>query len=554
MRRLTPAIPLVILLLLAFAGRGPLPAQDSPFDIPEDMAVDPFEAPEVPDEDDPFETDREVVPLATPVNGVAPEEGRSVTPQRPEGPEPRGLHVRALRLGFQTEGQIDDLLRHFRASSFNRLYADARTPHGLSYLGGQEPAIHTLDEENGNPLRTIRHQLDGEETLHAVISVFPSLQAAAASRPPEDSPVARHPEIVNRTIGGNQTAPDGAVHLDPGHPETLDYLTGMVREIAREVEPHGVLLTGVQYPGKDWGYSEGAVQAFRTVVGGEGPPPVDDPTWSAWRRAKLAETLDALRTVIREELPDAKVAVLITTDGMPPRTWNQWLESPAYAEKMQDWIQWCREGLVDEIVFEVHERHTPQRATIGNWVHFANTNSSDVAPIVSLSGERNTLQGLEVQFQQVRGRGAGTILHSYDRPVRGPLRGFYDGFGKLAFRSPWGRPVPGYALHGDPEDRHFALMPAPPPRAEPPRPALPFDEGREERERLVFRTPTPTPSPTPDRVVLDDEVLRQVTLANGNVVEVYVLEATSDRITVRAPGGSPMVLSRTAVREIEPPL
>ncbi len=557
MKRLLPAIPLLILIIIVFRSGAPLPAQDSPFDIPEGYEapdVDPFPdiAPE--DIDDPFETERDVAPLAPPPDAVTPEEGRTVAPERPEGPEPRGLYARAQGLGYRTEGEVSDLLRHFRASSFNRLYAEARTPYGLAYLGASEPTLRTISEDNPNPLSQIAQELQDGETLHAVVSVFPSLPAVSASRPPEDSPVARYPEIVNTQLGGGTAAPDGAVHLDPGHPEAHEYLVEIVREIARETQPGGILLTGVKYPGSNWGYSDGAVEAFRTVVGGEGPPATDDPVWSAWRRDRLTEALSTLRTAIHEEIPDATVAVLVPTSGMPPRNWDEWLESNTYAEHMQDWIHWSREGVVDEVVFEVHERHTPQRATIASWVHFANMNTSDAAPIISIAGGSNFIQGLEVQYQQVRARGAGTILYSYDRPVRGTLRGFYDGFGRLVFRSPWGRPVPGYALQGDPEDRHFAMMPSPPARVEAPRPVLPFDEGREEREQLTFRTPTPTPSPTPDRIVPDEEMLRSVTLANGNVVEVYVLEASADRITVRAPGGSPMVLSRRSVQEIDPPL
>lgn len=359
---------------------------------------------------------------------------------------------------------------------------------------------------------------------------------------------------MNRRFGGGTVAPDGTVHLDPGAPDTVDYLRELVVEIVREVQPDGVILTGLQYPGQEWGYSEEAVASFRAVVGGEGSPPMDNDTWGAWRRERITETLRQLRSAIREERPGTPVGVLIEAEGNPPSNWDEWLASTAYSRHMQDWLSWCTDGLVDEVVLAVHERHNPQRSTISNWVHFLNNHSFSATPVISLAGSENFLEGLEIQYKQVRSRGAGTVLSSYDRPVRGTMRGFYDGFGRLVFRDDWGGPIPGFALRGPREERYFAMMTSPPPSATPRRAVLPFDEGREQREALVFASPTPAPTPTPDVVAVDDELLRQITLTNGNTVEVFIREVTSTGYRVQAPGGTQMLLSRGSVRQIEPPL
>jgi hypothetical protein len=342
--------------------------------------------------------------------------------------------------------------------------------------------------------------------------------------------------------------------MDPGNPEARAYLQNLLLEIDRVVKPDAYLFTGVEYPGKDWGYSDRAVQAFRSTVGGLGPPQPDNEIWSAWRRQQLTDLLRELRQTLRHSRPDVRTSVLITTEGAPPQTWGEYITSERYESRMQDWLGWCRAGVIDEIVLEVHERVGAQDQNLDAWVNFANLNTGDCRPIISLAGYMNFSNAVAQQYATVRSRGLGTVLYHYNDPLRSQSRGFFASLPNIVFRNAPGNPLPGRPLAAEPESRVFARMDNPPPAIVQATPTPLLFVNPLEEKPLVFSSPTPIPSSTPVPVARPEEILRRLTLTSGKRVEATVLEVSPTTITIQQPDSVPVVIARSVVAEIEPPL
>lgn len=528
-------------------------APNDPFAVGEEAS--PFEdigqsAPATPaiKADDPFAVDD---PFAA-TQQTAPSTTRPVA-VKADAANIRGLYVIATAPGLQTGELLQNLAQEFRAADFNRLYPEVRTSLGVAYNSDIEPSLPFITPGYSDPVGELRRLLPDDAKVIAVISLLPSYNAITGSRPPESNPLGRNPGLINQRLDRELIAPDNAIYVDPGNPEARAYLQNLLREIDSKVRPDGYLFRGVKYPGRDWGYSERAIQSFRSAVGGEGPPPPDDPVWSAWRRAQLSTLLAETRQTLNSMRPGLPIGVVIDTHSAPPRSWGEWVTSRTYTDNMQDWIGWCQNGLVDEVVLEVHERVRAQGNTVSAWVDFANNNSYDALPIVSLAGGKNFTSGFVTQFSEVRQRGVGTILYHYADPVRGNSRGFFESLPNLVFGNAPGRPVPGRSLAGEAEVRIFARLSDPPgsvTRGEPtPTPVVVALE-----EPLVFSTPTPIPTPVPEAVEAPDDILRKITLSSGLEMEAVVLEVRGSSITLQQPNRSPIQISRTMVTQIQPPL
>ncbi len=519
-----------------FADPGEEPSQQAPFEGEAAAPEDPFA------ENSPFDVDAGVK-----VGTTAAERDFEAAARV------QGVYTYATQPGFQSFNQLQEMAERFDSAGFNRLYAEVRTIFGTAYDSDLEKPFSYIRAGYTNPLAEARELLPDETEIYAVVWLLPSYSAAAGRTPPKSSLFGRNPGLMNRDIEGDVVAAGNAISMDPGNPEARAYLENLVLEIDRIVKPDGYLFRGLEYPGARWGYSDRAVQAFRTLVGGTGNPPPDDPTWTAWRRAQLGELLLRLRRALVEERgEEIPIGVYIKTDGMPPTTWEQYQQSPQYAERMQDYIRWVSEGTADEITFEVHERLRAQENTLEPWVNFANNNAYSAIPIISLGGHENFTNALVNQYATVRSRGVGTMLHHYAKPVRSNPRGFYETLPNLVFGNAPGRPIPGVPLSGRAESRRFARMAEPPPRVAAAT-ATPR-EGSGLEQPLVFSTPTPQPTPTKEPQMVPESINRQITLASGEEVEAVVLEVTPSTITFRQEGSSAIVIPRSLVVNIQPPL
>lgn len=553
-------------------GGAPQATPSSPFgDTAPPAPSNPFEEAEPEAPSNPFgETpDRGENPFAVPATprpgpfeDVAP--GLGLTPMMPdradaptdriEGRQIKGLQVLSTARGFQNREQLNELATDIQAAEFNRVYIEVRTTFGVAYRSEIEQSLPFITAAWENPFRELRQRVSPDVELIAVMNLLPAYNAAVGANPPITNPAGRNPAFVCKALDGRVVASDNHIYLDPGNPEVVAYLANLVGEMDRELGPDGYLFTGVRYPGADWGYSDRAILNFRSTVGGTGLVAEDNPVWAAWRRAQLGQLLTAMRTSLPSGTRARSFATILEAEGEPPANWEAWTSSEIYAEHMQDWISWCREGAINEIIFHVAERMAPQGNVLDSWVAFLNNNSHGASPIISIAGNMNFLLGFTNQYNAVRSRGVGTILHHYEDPMRGASRGFFVSLPNIIFQSQPGNAVPGRPLEGPAEDRNFAALSAPPPELTIATPTEVAYVNPLEEKPLVFSTPTPVPTTPPPPSFVPDQIMRRVFLTSGREVQATVLEVTTSNVTLKPENSAPIVVPRNLISRIEPPI
>lgn len=531
------------------------PPAPNPFDAPGATGAPAPTAPPPPSGGAPANpfTEPDINPFDAPARPVEGAVRRSTVIQR--AGDIRGLMVLSDTRGFQNAADVRQMMQDFREAQFNRLYIEVRTASGVAYQSEIDRKLPSVTEAFASPAAEVRRQLPTGAEMIAVVNLLPAYNAVLGSRIPRDHFLGERPELMDRTVDDRHISPDNYVGLDPGSPAARAHLARVMAEVMDQVKPDGVLLKAYSYPGPTWGYSPGAIAAFRAAVGGEGPPPPDDPTWTAWRRAQVTQLVTDLRRVVIERNPNAAFGVYIPADQPPPMTWDAYTANHLYADRLTDWLSWYKAGTIDEIVVAVHERVSPQENTVVPWVQFLNQNSSRTMPVISLAGRMNYVEGFRRQYMEVRGQGVGTLLHHYAEPVRSVSRGFFSSLPSIVFRTPPGNPVPGEGIRipAAASAVSFAPMTSPPAsvaRATPsPTVANPLDN-----RPLVFSTPAPSPSPTPALRYVPDSIQRNITMRSGQIVEAVVLEVTPEHVRLQPKSGTAVNVARSMISKIEPPL
>lgn len=475
----------------------------------------------------------------------------------PEGPpasDVRALEVIATSEGFRSGPELVDLSAVVQTGRFSHVFPEGRTITGVAYRSEIEPMLPLVTDTFPNPLLDLDQVLGRETLLMPIMETMGAHNALLGTTPRPESPLGRAPGLTNLNSRAERIGPGNMLYLDPGNPSTREYLLAVFLEMTSATRADGLILRGFEYPGPDWGYSADALLSFRASVGGRGAPPPDDPTFRAWRRQQLTETLRYLRIRLRERNPAFRIGVLIEAEGTPPATWEEWLASDDYANRYQDWIQWCREGLVDDLVVRIHRRHTQDgRPAFEDWLRFINDNCANANPIISVSGPDNFTADLNTQIRAVRSRGLGILLHHYALPSRDKSAGFYSALPTTAFGAGISRRLEQRPLVGNLEPRVFTQMSSPPAtiemiqRTPAPSPTP--------RLRLSISTPTPVPSRTPEPVFRPDNLVREITLISGRVLKGQIVEVRRREIVFKPEGSTrEVLLQRVNIRSINPPL
>ena len=131
---------------------------------------------------------------------------------------------------------------------------------------------------------------------------------------------------------------EGAWFLDPGHPETADYLSGIVKEIVSRYDVDGIHFDYIRYPENAKRFPDR--DTFRKYGKGK--------DLKQWRRDNLTAIVRRLYTDVKTLKPWVKVSSspvgkFRDTDRYPSLGWN------AYETVYQDAQGWLKEGIHDAL-------------------------------------------------------------------------------------------------------------------------------------------------------------------------------------------------------------
>jgi uncharacterized lipoprotein YddW (UPF0748 family) len=287
--------------------------------------------------------------------------------------------VWVVRTSLTSPAAIASMVDAARASGFNTLIVQVRGRGDAYFSGGVEPRAAAVAAQPAfDPLAlTIARAHEVGLQVHAWLNV--NLVASAEQPVARDHVVYRHPEWLmvpralaedlsrveprspeyigrlSRYVRGRSTSIEG-LYLSPIPAAAAAYTVSVVRDVAARYEIDGIHFDYIRYPGDDFDYSRGALDAFRRSIAESlsaderrrydartGPEPLIytqafPERWRQFRGERLTTLLTDLRDAVRAARPAAVISVAVVPNA-----------AEAATRHFQDWRGWSERRLVDVV-------------------------------------------------------------------------------------------------------------------------------------------------------------------------------------------------------------
>jgi len=296
----------------------------------------------------------------------------------------RAVWADAFSVGFKSNQQINDLVSRAVTGNYNLILAEVLAFHdtGASGHGAywNSSIVPRAGDISGNidPLGTLvalAHanglEVDAWIVPYRVSSVWP---------PAGNALLAAHPEwlmVPQAAMGDGPATVGGYYTLDPGSPDTQEYLVSIVRELVSNYEIDGLNLDYIRYVQTDAGYPAdenypySTLARFQALTGYPGvPPPTGVTSWNDFRRRTIDEFVRRLRaeipSIANPREPLRLSADLIAFGDAP----SDFTNSDAY-RLHQNWRMWMQSGWLDLGIPMNYKReyNSQQRQWYRNWVN-----------------------------------------------------------------------------------------------------------------------------------------------------------------------------------------
>jgi uncharacterized lipoprotein YddW (UPF0748 family) len=359
-----------------------------------------------------------------------------------EDEDVRGLWV--LRSSLGSEKSVRQMVDTAKRAGFNTLLVQVRGRGDAYYNSRIEPRATELedDPDNFDPLAlTLRLAHDQGLRVHAWFNV--DLVSSATLLPRARAHiVARHPEwlMVPRAAANKLAAMPSdlpayvgeiarwtraqseqveGLYLSPVTAASRQYTAGVAADLASQYALDGIHLDYIRYPNEQFDYSATALADFRTetapflspadkqrldkLAGSSATAWADalPDEWNRFRRNRLTTLIAGIRTAVHAVRPGLMISTAVIPDA-----------DEARANKLQDWREWARAGLVDTLCPMIYTTDADAFRVSVDRV------KSDAGPALVWAGigaYRLTPARTAENLRAVRRAGvAGALLYSYD--------------------------------------------------------------------------------------------------------------------------------------------
>jgi uncharacterized lipoprotein YddW (UPF0748 family) len=375
---------------------------------------------------------------ATPASAAGSGADRGAAPQTAATGQFRAFWVDAFGDGLYTQAQIDQLVTDVKAANMNAIVAQVvrrgdclcnRSSLPRTAIPGVAPAPF-------DPLQSLIDAAHAQGIqVHAWIITTGVWQGPAAPTDPAHAYNQHGPSAVG-TANWIDYRSDGATNLtneyfiDPGHPDAAAYIVDMATSIARGYNVDGINLDRIRYPDGNiaslpsWGYNPTAIARFQAATGRTDRPATADPVWTQWRRDQVTNIVRKIYLETYAIRPSIRISADTITYGAGPQSVGGWNMTRTYAELLQDWVGWLREGILDLNIAMDYKRDTDanQRTWYAQWSDFTKDSqfqrSSAVGSAMYLNDMPSTIRQARtaVAASSAGAPSAGWVGYAYRTP------------------------------------------------------------------------------------------------------------------------------------------
>lgn len=263
----------------------------------------------------------------------------------------------AGRLAQQRE--LCGILDRLQDANFNTVFLQVRLRGDVMYRSAIEPASKTFSGKYGvmpgyDPLAFAIEECHkrGME-CHAWFVTFPLGTEKSVKEQGALSVVKKQPKLCKRH--------NGEWYLDPGIPETADYILSLVKEIVNGYDIDGIHFDYIRYPEEAKNFPDKSVHA---KYGKKQP-------LAAWRRENINRMVYKIYDWVKSVKPYVQVS------SSPLGKYNRIERVPnagwtAYESVFQDPKMWMQQGKQDMVVPMMYYLHDNFFPFVDNWVDNCN--------------------------------------------------------------------------------------------------------------------------------------------------------------------------------------
>ncbi|HIK03549.1 MAG TPA: family 10 glycosylhydrolase [Trichormus sp. M33_DOE_039] len=218
----------------------------------------------------------------------------------------------------------------------------------------------------------------------------------------------QHPDWLTQKRDGTQTSISAAgevAWLNPFHPEVQQFITDLVVEIITKYNADGIQFDDHMSLPVDFGYDKYTINLYTQETGNPPPPNPQAQAWMRWRADKITAFMVRLNQAVKAIKPNAIFAV-------SPNYYDF-----AYKFQLQDWLNWVRLGVVDELVVQVYRNDLQSFVSTIITPEIIETQQLIPTGIGIMTGLRNrpvSISQIQSQVRAARERGLGAVFFYYE--------------------------------------------------------------------------------------------------------------------------------------------
>ncbi|MBE9219578.1 glycoside hydrolase family 10 protein [Dolichospermum flos-aquae] len=133
--------------------------------------------------------------------------------------------------------------------------------------------------------------------------------------------------------------------LNPFHPEVQQFIIDLLVELTNKYDIDGIQFDDHTSLPHEFGYDKYTVDLYTKETQKSPPKDYKDPEWVNWRANKITEFMVRLNNTVKQIKPKMIFSI-------SPNYYDY-----AYKFQLQDWLNWARLNIVDELVMQVYREN-----------------------------------------------------------------------------------------------------------------------------------------------------------------------------------------------------
>ena len=358
------------------------------------------------------------------------------------GGEIRAFWVDAFGPGMYTAAEIDQLVADVKSAKMNAIVAQVvrrgdcwcdrvpaapRTETPGVAAAPFDPLAYLVNRAHANGIQ-----------VHAWMIATAIWRGDTPPADP-DHPFNLHGTSATGTANWLTRRSDGATRIpgnedwmiDPGHPDAAQWIVDVATQLVANYAIDGINLDRIRYPDGNlgtnvpsWGYNPVAVARFQQATGRTDVPSNTDAQWVQWRRDQITQVVRKIYVESYAIRPSVRVSADTITYGSGPSSVAGFQGTRTFAEVLQDWVGWMREGILDLNIPMNYKRQADANQSLWyrQWSDFAKDTAYSrqvaIGPALYLNSVSDSVSQAQIARADSAGGApsAGWVGYSYRTP------------------------------------------------------------------------------------------------------------------------------------------